>query len=356
MQAVAPSPLYYAAPPAGAAPYPYASNVATVAAAPSPLSFYPGAPLPMQQQSVKTEVRENTYDTAMGFAELGTSFIPVVGTGVSTGLGVLNNKRHGKREKEALLERFRDDVADKMRMNPENVTIETLQVAAQRYPGTFRALKQELEDTESRATGSIGKGIFSTVAGLGTTAALGPIGGIAGSFAADAVYDKVVGQTKEKRTAHDALSELEDSLNGQGGLAGPQNPGGAYVTPADIFDYEVARDERLGRQIKERYGKEYHELDDAAQLEIMNKAPDLLMQSHYIASQVNSGRVSLAALERGDFYHALCEEFNTPQHRVLTNGVQLAPMLVRQAPPQLFGSAGYRGQLMQERADTTIVI
>lgn len=221
---------------------------------------------------------------------LGEAVGPVGGV-VTAGVGMFTGSRDRKNGVADMIEGYREVVANQLGISPETVDEKALREAAKNNDVLAQAL--EAYDDGARLKPAI-NGVSSVVglaAGAAGAAALGlatgPLGliaGLGGGMLASSATEKVLGGVTNaqdlEKTVHGKVIELKGKLEA-----------GEYLSPKDIFAVHVRMNGKMGAQIKELVGKEFHELDAEGQAKAMfyyKELTDLATQEAYL---VNSGAI-----------------------------------------------------------------
>lgn len=244
------------------------------------------------------DMRGGFMNTALLVAAMSVGLLSFVGLGhvssaVSLGLDRIRNNRIATRQKQVLAEEFRVPVASILGIDPDSVTVNDLQLAAQVNPQVAGAIsKVEHERSSNNRASMIAAGAGAAVGFIPGAAMIAQAGGqlaqgamhvgatIAADVGARTVFDKDVLEVLD-------VMEIIDAKMKQGQL----------VTWNDMMMLRIAQDETLQKQIKKHTGGEaFHKMNPAQQQVVMQALPEMHEAAAYDANLLNGRRVELSSL------------------------------------------------------------
>ncbi|MCI5049599.1 MAG: hypothetical protein MRY32_04630 [Rickettsiales bacterium] len=230
-----------------------------------------------------------TTDFLLEVAEGGVPIpgVQMVGNVAGAGVGFIVADRRAKKQYDAMIERYRDEISTQLGVPSEQVGIKELLEAAKHSPGLRKSLESIDAEKESHPyvniSGLLGMG--GAVMASAPLFAGGPIIGlVGGAVAAMGGYmaGSKIGESflspNEDANPQKHLEEIEMKLQA-----------GEPVTELDLFKLRVAQSPYLEQQIESQMGKHFAQLNKADQKFVMRRNASLRHRCMVDADRCNNG-------------------------------------------------------------------
>ncbi len=307
-----------------------------------------------------TDLTLTGLDAAGGIA-VGARSAGAAGAAVSGAVNVVSTTLHNNRTEQQLLDLYRDTVASQLGMAPEQVSVDNLREAAERFAEN-KALRAEFAAMDEKSVTSPVRAAITSVAALAGGAAGALAGGGIASMATGLAGSMAAGSAAGK--ALDAIMGKDGELTPFGALqqADAKLQSGEGVSAMDMFQFHVASDPDLARHIEGHMGERFQDLSDEKKSRTMLRDHPMLTElCKYEAYLLNSKSISAGSLMDGRVQMDVQAEFEqsylqaqTPSLRVTTGDAvvsRLAPSSQIVVPsPAAVGA--HTQALAQQRAQT----
>jgi hypothetical protein len=250
------------------------------------------SPIPQTLESGLKRARGSAVANVLTATTVAIGFV-AGGLGIVAGVGIdkIKNEVVASDQKKVLVNHFREQIAAQLGMDPSKVTVRDLDKAAEVNPA-FRQLvgkvnreKDRADRTSIMAAGAVGAAGVATGGGLllPGAAEITRHAATLGLHGAAAVGGGLASNLFNK----DVL-EVEDVMTHINGKVSQ----GQAVSSFDVMLLRIAQDEMLQKDIKQRGGKAFHQMNESEQRAVTAALPDLYAAAETDAQALNAGRIS----------------------------------------------------------------
>lgn len=220
----------------------------------------------------------------------GAALVPVVGVPIS----YLLDRRRTVARKNAKLDEltnfYRFQVAQTLRMNPDNVTSSDLELAAKQNPILRQAIeKVNAEARDANRSATLSNGAIWALTGWNPI----PGVGLAGVLAKDLVLGAAASKVSDF-FSNDILHvhDMVEYIDAKSKAGNPQDP----VTAKDIMLLRAAQDENWQMEVKKRWNISFHKMSEQTQRAVLESMPLQMQNAEKEAYALNKGLVSVQSL------------------------------------------------------------
>ena len=227
-------------------------------------------------------------------ATLVVGLIPVVGSVGSYLTDKYRNKKIANDQKDVLAEVYKDQIAMTLGIRPESVKRGDLDLAAKKEPKLFGSLvakvdKEKKTANRASAAASVAASTVTMIPGVG-----GAVNGIAKltseTIAHGAVHvGAAIGGDAAVRIFSKSILHVQDMVE----IIDGKQAQGQAITATDIVLLRISQNEEWQKEFKKKYGKPFHQLNDAQKAEVASSMPEMLMDADKYAQGLNRQLISV---------------------------------------------------------------
>ncbi len=216
-------------------------------------------------------------------AAFGIALVPFAGLGIAHLLERKKNSVVEKKKLDVLADYYRNQVAAQLGISPDSVTASDLKLAAQVNPALDQAIKKVTAEKSNANRNSAMANGAAYVAGVGMAGGVAKIGVELGAAvvggSVSSMFDKNVLRVQ------DVIEHIDAKV-----------AAGQVVTATDIVLLRISQDEQWQEAFKKQHGKPFHQLDEAAQQQVLSTMPDMLLNADKEAVALTRGLISPQSL------------------------------------------------------------
>lgn len=240
------------------------------------------------QRQRMEDARGHWKHKALFAASMVTGLIPVVGSAAAGAVDQVRTNSVEEKQLEVLADTYRNQIAARLGIKPESVTVSDLRLAAKVEPKIAQAIKkitdEQRNSTRANVMGTAGMTAVGWIPGVNmVTSSIGRaaihMGGAMGGQALSSVFNKDILQVQD-------MMEVIDEKKAQG----------QPVTASDIVLLRISQDEKWQAEFKKQHSKPFHKLSDEEKAAVAQSMPQMLMGAEKQADAVNRNLVSIQNL------------------------------------------------------------